>query len=56
MDEMNIKTVLEAFSKELRAQRGFHKEMHVVQAKAVKAADELLKCMDKMNDIKEGKK
>ena len=56
MDEMNIKTVLEGFTKDLRAQRDFHKEMHVVQAKAVKAADELLKCMDKMNDIKEGKK
>jgi hypothetical protein len=56
MDEMNIKTVLEGFTKELRVQRDFHKEMHAVQVKAVKAADELLKCMDKMNDIKEGAK
>lgn len=56
MDEMNIKTVLEGFTKELRVQRDFHKEMHAVQVKAVKAADDLIKCVDKIADIKEGLK
>lgn len=55
-DSMNIRTILEAFARELRNQRDYHKEMHAVKAKAVKAADDLIKCVDKIADIKEGLK
>ena len=50
----DIRAVLEGFAKELRERRDYHKEMHAVQAKAVKAADDLLKCVEKMNFISGG--
>lgn len=53
MDEMNIRTILQAFTTELRTQRDFHKEMFAVQKRAVESATKLMKALDQMEEIRE---
>lgn len=53
MDEMNIRTILQNLTNELRNQRDYHKEMFAVQKRAVDSAGKLLKALDQMEQIKE---